>query len=128
MTDEKLVELAKLVLHQTNFGNLGWEETAVKNTFQTTIAKYVIRISECQSKYEQGETDYVLSLINHEGLIIESFDDVQLSNWIKVSPQPSDVNGYVIMKDIFVNAKRKAMGVDKALDDVLKELGNLPPF
>jgi hypothetical protein len=128
MNDEKLIELAKLVLQQSIHSNLSWEETADKNTYQATLSKFVIRIGSRSSKYDQGEMDYLFSLVNSDGVAIESFDDVQLSNWIKKSPIPSDVNGYVILQEIYKNAKRKALGVDEALNDVLKELQGLPPF
>lgn len=128
MTDEKLIELARLVLEQTNFNNLTWEETAAKDTFQATLSKYVIRVNSRSSIYEQAGTDYILTLVNQDGTIVESFDDVELTKLIKHYPLPTDLTGYAIMEEIFKNAKRHALGVDKALDDVLKELKRLPPF
>ena len=129
MTDDKIIELVNLVHSRTSVGTLKWEETVSPNMLQTTLSKYVIRIKVTANQAQDpDEVDYEISLVNSDGITLDSITDIELSKLLKNIPGQAGTNGYILMADIFKNAKRKALGVDKAYDDVLKELTDLPPF
>ena len=127
MTDEKFIELARLIDDRTTSGAMKWEETGVDSLFQATLSKFVIRIKASQSNFAD-EIDYEISIMGRNGTMLESFSDMELSRILKNHPNAVEKNGYILMDHIFKNAKRTALGIDKAIDDVLKELNDLPPF
>lgn len=64
---------------------------------------------------DQGE-DYGISIVNKEGLVIEELDDVSLSASGFRKPLER-------MQDLYRRARRRAMGVERALDEILSSLG-----
>jgi hypothetical protein len=128
MTDLKFIELAKIIATRTSEGAMTWEETGSEDAFQATLSKYIIRIKSSPSEQVPDEWDFEITILNSDGARLESFNDTDLTQLLKKSGDGNDPNGYVLMREIFKNAKRNALGVDKALDDILKELKELPPF
>lgn len=128
MTDQKFIELAQIIADRTSLGAMSWEETSSEDMFQATLSKYVIRIKSSPSREVQDDVDYEINILNSDGARIESFTDSELTQILKKSGATSETNGYLLMKELFKNAKRSALGVDKALDDILKELKDSPPF
>jgi hypothetical protein len=59
--------------------------------------------------------DVVITLRNAEGTVVESFDDTDL--------QDSFPDALSVMSDLFIRARRQALGADKAIDDILQALG-----
>ena len=125
MTEEKLVQLADKIEERSAAGTMRWEQTASNNEFQTTLSSFVIRIV-C-SPGENG-IDYAIRLTDSNGEELESITDVELSKLTrKISRGVNSKGGFEVMESIFKNAKRQALGVDKALDDILSELDDEPP-
>ncbi|MCP8939289.1 hypothetical protein NK718_12250 [Alsobacter sp. SYSU M60028] len=64
--------------------------------------------------------DYTMQIINNEGVVVDSFTDDDIF----------EENGsyYRLMEDIHELARRRAMGSDAVLDEVLKELDDDLPF
>jgi len=108
MSDSKIVRLIQGVVRQTDAGKIKWEVTETEETFQASFPNYSIRLSYSESNMGK---DYWLTIINDEGLVIESVSDVQIKSELEGS--------YRIMESLYVNARRVALGVDKALDELL---------
>ncbi|EJN18241.1 hypothetical protein [Pseudomonas sp. GM80] len=108
MTDSKIVRIIKGVDRQTKSGKIDWEITETENVFQASFPNYSIRLS-----YDELEfgNDYWLTIINNEGIVIESVSDVKLKDEFE--------GAYKFMESLYANARRVALGVDKALDDLL---------
>lgn len=113
----KYFDLLDRLVEQTNGGNLKWEETVENRSFMVSFPNYTIRVS--QEDGENDMTDYVISIINNEGSVIDRFSDVTLS---QMRPGGSY---FTMMEELFNNARRNAFGADKALDDILSELSDL---
>lgn len=113
MAGSKIARIIQGVDRQTKAGKIDWETTETEGVFQASFANYSIRLS-C-SEAEAG-LDYWFVIINNEGLAIESVSDVQLSQEINAA--------YRFMENLYVNARRAALGVDKALDDLLNIFGD----
>ena len=59
---------------------------------------------------------------------LDSITDSELTQLFRKSTRiVMGKSGFDIMASIFKNAKRQALGVDKALDDILSELDDEPP-
>jgi hypothetical protein len=108
MSESKIVRLIQGVVRQTSAGKIDWEVTEREEVFQASFANYSIRLSH--SEADMG-VDYWLTIINNEGLVIESVSDVQVRDELD--------GAYKIMEGLYANARRVALGVDKALDDLL---------
>lgn len=101
---DKLIQIAELVSKQTENGTIKWEGTPEPNTFQTAFPNYSILIQDSNGQV-------VLRLYNDEGRFIEELSDTQASN-----------SGFTGMRELYAHVRRAAMGVDEALDDILKTL------
>lgn len=108
MSDSKVARIIQGVARQTNAGKIDWEVTESEGTFQASFPNYSIRLSYTEA--EMG-LDYWFTIINNEGLVIESVSDVQL--------RPELDGAFKIMESLYVNSRRVALGVDKALDELL---------
>jgi len=111
MASDKMVELVKKLVQRTVEGKVPWEQTESDGVFQAAFPGYAVRIF---SRLEENRFDYVLCLFNEEGVKIEEVTDVDLRDKIPAA--------FLIMKEMHDAARRKAMGVEEALDRILAEL------
>jgi len=120
MTKNKLVELVSRIEKKTISNSLTWETTADQNEFQTVLASFVVRTREYYS-FGETEPDYEIKIIDGSGNILETITNGDLFNILK----DETIEGrhpYTVMSSIFKNAKRQALGIDKAIDSILSEL------
>ena len=113
MTTEKYEKIVDGLARKTANDELEWKETADPNTFQVSFVNYSITIEE---RYvpEQNLPDYLVTIRNSEGNAIDSFSDTFLDQ--------RSMGYYKVMRDIYQKARRQALGVDSALDEILNEL------
>lgn len=107
----KPARFVTLLYEKTLNGELNWEPTETEDVYQCAFPNYSVRISE------RG-ADYVVTIYNEQGTVIEEMTDVTLKDEID--------NSFEKMRQIYDTARRVAMGVDKALDDLLSYLDNNP--
>ena len=111
-TNEKLWQLVKRLHQKTIEGTVPWE-VSFKATYLAAFPKYGVRVSEI---VKEDSLDYVIELLDENGRVIESASDADLRD--VAAPGES----YPVMKELFVMARRRALGVDEALDDLLSSL------
>jgi hypothetical protein len=107
MADNKLTKILMELVQKTDKGSLAWEPTAEEGVYQVSFPRFTVQLSP-------NGPDIVLSILNSEGTIIEEAADAEFSDHI---PAP-----YQTMKKLYANARRQALGVDAALDELLDEL------
>jgi hypothetical protein len=112
MSYPKIARLVSALLTQTESGSLTWAQTEKSDMFQASFPRYSVRIYTHQSN--PIELDYVLQILNDFGDIVEEVSDPDLKD-VLASP-------YVIMRDLHDAARRSAMGVESALDEILDYL------
>lgn len=107
MVNTKLLQLAQKIEDKTDHGELNWEETSNDNIFQVSFPKYSVsieRVPETEQTYEH----YVLRLFNERNTLMDE---------LKSSQAPE-----ISLEEIFDKARRTALNVDSALDDLMREL------
>ena len=73
------------------------------------------------SEEDPSLEDYTIMILNSEGTVVDRFTDLDVHREGEQSGHP--IRAYVIMKNLYNAARRKALGVDQALDAILAELG-----
>ena len=114
-TDEKLLALAERLLKKTQNGSLIWEKTAATNAFQTAFPTSTIKIAEYSPAHQDEGCDYGLSIYNEAGKQIESTTD-------RAVAKKTDGKAFSVFPDLYTEARRRALGVDEAIDDLLGQL------
>ena len=117
MSYPKVARLILLLIEQTNDGRLSWEPTDRKDVFQANFPRYSVRILTVPAEFE---SDVMLQIINDEGFIVESISDPQVNSHLE--------GAYTKMLALHESARRSAMGVEQALDDIIGWLEPDIPF
>lgn len=110
MSNEKLINLARRLNLSTSEGVINWSATEKSGVFQTSLAGYAVRANVRKSKLHSGENEYFIAIIDPFGDVVEEMGDEEFDG------------GYSIMKSLYDSARREALGVDKAIDEILKDL------
>jgi hypothetical protein len=124
MSLSKLAIIIEKIHEQTISGKLEWEQTEKNGVFQVSFPNYSIRMSSHPSTESDDTQDYIISIYDSNGLLLESASDLELIEQI-----PGNGAAYRIMKEIYESAKGYALGVEQALDSIISELtpkDNLP--
>lgn len=126
MLDDKRLAIIKLLMDRTSAGQLKWAATADDNTFQVAMGDYSVSIKSGPGE-AMDSTDFVFEIANEEGRVIDQFRDTELGNRM---PDTMRSDFYSTVAVLFDMARGAALGVNEALDAVLKELTemDLPDF
>lgn len=117
MTAEaKLLQLVQRLAERTAHGSVIWEPTADKSTYQTAFPDYGVRIVEIQ-KADDLDPRYLIELLDANGNIIERAFDLD------IVPDEGRPEALKAIRDLYTVVRRRALGVDNALDNLLSELG-----
>lgn len=108
----KISQLVKRVHEQTLAGKVGWEETEREDVYQASFPNYSIRYSS-QPHRGTSQLDYVLTIYNQAGSVIEEVVDTELKE------SEIGYNAYNVMKETYETARGQALGVEQAIDDIL---------
>lgn len=113
MAYEKALKIIERLHRKTQEGELEWEEGPNNETYQVSFPDYSITI-ESISDLSTAE-EYEIVIRNSDGRVLERFSDLDV-------PKIQDTSGTKIFEEIFNQARRYALGTDKALDDILGAL------
>ncbi len=108
--DKKLVTFAERVYEKTAKGELRWETTSDANAFAVSFPKYSVTIERVPETEDTNES-FMLRISNDRGQTIEEFTSWQAQR-----------AGFDHLRELFDRARRIAMGLDEALDDLLEQL------
>ncbi|WP_330206609.1 hypothetical protein [Pseudomonas sp. AM14(2022)] len=116
MSYPKIAKLIETLLSQTESGALPWAQTEKSDMFQASFPRYSIRIYP-QRSHNSLEPDYVLQILNDLGDIVEEVSDPDLQSVLETP--------FLVMRNLYEGARRSAMGVENALDEILDFLDPL---
>lgn len=117
MSNRKLASIVEKLIEKTGRGELEWQVTERKDTYQVVLARFAVRIFS-----REGELglDIVVQVFNQDGVIVEEASDPDMVGFLD---EP-----FGRMSELLEDARRSAMGVDAALDALLRELTKDEPF
>lgn len=105
MTDEeKLLQIATRLLERTEAGGVQWNETADESMFETSMERYSVNVFKTKDGFPG------LSVVNDSGRVI----DTLVLNFAQ--------EGSETLNNLHELARRDALRVEGALDDILKTL------
>jgi len=131
--EEKMWNLISKLDEMTGKEKLDWKTTQGKRSFQVDFEKFTVRISE-EDRPQEGEDydqivqDYVISVFDGTGTLVERASDVTIQTSLKTL---APGKAFQTMRKLYDRARRFALGVDEALDSLLtslKELDDDIPF
>jgi hypothetical protein len=105
--EEKLIQIAIQLLSKTRKDLVNWEETADPTLFQTTMEDYTVTIDKV------GGSRFDLHLRNQKGRAIAS---------VQVREGTASTTNYNTLSNLYEIARRQALKIDSALDDVISKL------
>jgi hypothetical protein len=110
MADPKSLALVARLYRKTVDGKLTWEKTVDEDVFQTSLPKFSVRLFP-------REVDMVLQVYNDDGMLLVEVTDPELKGEYIEGQGP-----YTVMVEMHKLARRNALGVDQALDNLLTQL------
>jgi hypothetical protein len=109
MANEKYQKIVDRLIDRTAKRQIEWKEGVNSGVFQVSFPNYSLILG--QHDMVTGSFDYIISIIDADGNTIDTFSDIDLGG-----------DYYPKMGELYQNARRQALGVDKALDEILDEL------
>jgi hypothetical protein len=113
MANARLLRLAQRIAAKTEDEELSWEETTDDNVYTVSFPRYSIAIARSPETIEKYEY-FSLRVFNEKGQLIDQMIDREAST------------ENIDLGKLFNEARRNAMGADKALDELLLELETHP--
>lgn len=110
MSNEKLIGLVKRLNLSTAEGTINWGVTEKSGVFQSSLAGYAVRLDARKSRSLSGEIEYFITILDPFGDVVEEMGDEETEGQ------------FLVMKNLYESARRTALGVDKAIDDILRDL------
>jgi hypothetical protein len=123
MAHEKQYEIVETLISQTESKRLLWEKTSNSYTFETSLGEFILRFSE-EIPFDSftEEADYIITILDNNGEVIERFDDRELTLGREIFRPNFTDNYYKLLSKIFLVVKRQALGTDKKIESFLQAL------
>ena len=114
MDTNRAVALLERLAEKTHAGQLTWGRDVFQtpNKVVTEISGHYVSVSEVER--ERTDPDYIIAVEDVNGEVLDSFSDVDLRNALS-SP-------FAKFRELYRAAWSNAMGVDIAVDEILKAL------
>jgi hypothetical protein len=125
MPYEKTVRVVRMLARRTSEGHVDWQETPDEGVYQAAFPGYAVRVlARPSNDYEDPDPDYVVQLYNENGALIE----VIRQDDIREGMEAEDYReSYALLRSLYEGARRHAMGVEHALDQIIEKLEHEPP-
>ena len=136
----RLLSLVRLLFERTKEHKIDWEFTAAADMFQASFPVYIVQIRQVRHKEARS---YLLEVLNDNGNILEDISDASLQRLLEqeesrdpgmaalerllssgsAEEPEGETAAYRILEEIYVNARRIALGSEQAVDDLIRLLG-----
>lgn len=111
----KIVDLVRRVAESTDAGLLEWAETEDLDAYQVSFTSYSLRIGRSPSRMGNGD-EYSVEILDSMGDVVDRISD----------EDPDDdhlqIELYSLMRKTFEVARRRAKGVDDAIDSIMLDI------
>ena len=121
---EKALALVQRLHARTREGKIDWKDTNAETEVKVTLAPFVLQLRQVHDPDFPTEPDYELEVVEEN-----SDRTVELITNRTLRPvmdrlTEEGLNPYRLMALTFEMARREALGVDNALDSILKDLAD----
>jgi hypothetical protein len=111
--DKKLVTVITRLYAKTKADVVDWEPSEDANLLAVKFSDYTISLVRMLATKDHAES-FNLSVANSDGAVIQEMDSSTARD-----------NGFADMSDLFYRARRHAVDLNSALEDILKDLDDL---
>lgn len=111
----KIHDLVQKLITRTDLAKVSWEITTTEGTYQVSFPNYAVRLFARPSQSNSEAVDYVLTLHDEEGRLVDEITDVALE-------ESGFQMAFMRMARLYSAARRTALGVDKVIDGLLSNL------
>jgi hypothetical protein len=111
--DNKLIKVLIKLYARTKADVVDWQPSSDANLFGVKFSDYSISLVRILATPTHAES-FNLTLANNDGAVIQEMDSSTARD-----------NGFPDMSDLFYRARRHAVDLNGALDDILGELDDL---
>jgi hypothetical protein len=111
--DKKLITVMSRLYGKTKADAVDWEPSEDAKIFAVKFSDYTISLMRILATKDHAEC-FNLSIANSDGAVIQEMDSSTARD-----------NGFAEMSDLFYRARRHTVDLNRALDDILKELDDL---
>lgn len=120
MNPDKLTKIV-LALHDgTQKGKIKWRTPtdSDEGIYYTEVGgKSIVFSTRHSVEFGEDEVDYVIAIYKEQTKLIDSITDIDLRSHID--------EAYKFMADFYRDVRRKALGIDDALDSILGDLDKI---
>ena len=120
MHEQKSLELVKALYKRSQAGRLEWKPVD-NNQLRTELGEFTLDLLRVHDQDYPDEPDYFLTLVDSQGRDVETISNISLRPLMDQKDEDG-LNPYQLFRLTFEHARRKAFGVDAAVDSVLKKL------
>lgn len=112
MVDTRITVLIDRLVDKTKRDEIHWRESVEDGEYQVDFQAYSVSLKEAG----RLEGSVFLSIINDRGNVLETISDSDLAS------AGDDIDHANKLLELYRAARRQALSVDKALDDLLKQV------
>lgn len=109
----KAEQFVRRICAKTMDGALRWQRMSTMGLFQTIFSSYILQFGFFQT--HDGDF-YQMQLFDGDGDLLDSYRDDDFGRTASLDSMQE------VMKEAYDVARRSALGVEKAIDDILEEL------
>lgn len=126
MTADKTLETALALVQnlysRTREGEIDWHDTGLDRTFEATLGDYSLLLTQVPDRDYPDQPDYQLRVLsNVSQKEVERISNTSLRPVMDRSTEEG-LNPYNLLDRTYELARRKALGVDRALESILESL------
>lgn len=126
MSDAQSLRLFDGLYNKTAAGGIPWRQFDANwnqlgpDQFEFSSGVYVVRLSRHWNS-EPEDWDFCVKILDGNDAVVEEFWDLGLLDMVSDDKKAAY---YARFKELFEMARRKALGTDKAIDEIMKFLGD----
>lgn len=119
MQSEKYRQLVDRLVTKTERHELDWKEGAGPDSFQVAFPNYSLLLKEKEriEPFSSPPPDIVLMIVDMNGNIIDTIYNFEIDIEGREKPY------YLKMRDLYRIVRQHVLGADKAVEEILSELG-----
>lgn len=117
MIEEDMLHLLQRLHARTADGHVNWERARTKSTVTTAFGPYVLSLRVQDDPEWPDQPDFYLKIANSDLQDIEEFSNYTLAPLAEPSDESRNV--YRLFSELYAMARRRAMGTDTAIKDIL---------